>query len=131
MYNGLFHSHQQEKSVILAGLSIGTTESIQVIEPLIEMMKKTARENGVDTNELKFISDRGSAIIKCLSVCTHFNCTFHIANNLIKYVKRETGVTVSSEDGKVINTLLSEIAETADITEAVRNIWTIIGIFRK
>ena len=95
------------------------------------MMKKTARENGVDPNELKFISDRGSAIIKCLSVCTHFNCTFHIANNLIKYVKRETGVTVSSEDGKVINTLLSEIAETADITEAVRKIWTIIDIFRK
>ena len=95
------------------------------------MMKKTARENGVDPNELKFISDRGSAIIKCLSVCTHFNFTFHITSNLIKYVKRETGVALSSEDGKVINTLLSEIAETADITEAVRKIWTIIGIFRK
>ena len=61
----------------------------------------------------------------------HFNCTFHIANNLIKYVKRETGVSVSSEDGKAINTLSSEIAETADITEAVRKIWTIIDIFRK
>ena len=30
------------------------------------MMMKTARENGVDPNELKLISDRGSAIIKCL-----------------------------------------------------------------
>ena len=140
--DGTFHHHNwctmvfsttitQEKNVIVAGLSIGTTESVQVIEPLIEMMKKTARENGVDPNELKFISDSGSAIIKCLSGCTHFNCTFHIANNLIKYVKRETGVSVSSEDGKVINTLSSEIAETADITEAVRKIWTTIDIFRK
>ena len=83
------------------------------------MMKKTARENRVNHNELKFISDRGSAINKCLNWCTHFNWTFHITNNLIKHVKRETGVAVSSEDGKVINTLLSEIAETSDITEAV------------
>ena len=40
----------QEKNVILAGLSIGTTESVQVIEPLTETKKKTARENGVNPN---------------------------------------------------------------------------------
>ena len=79
----------QEKNVIIAGFSIWTTENVQVIEPLIEMMKKTARENGVDPNELKFISDSGSAIIKCLSGYTDFSCTFHIANNLINMWKEK------------------------------------------
>ena len=56
--DGTFHRHNkctmvfstiitQEKNVILAGISIGTTESTQVIEPLIKMMKRTAAANGV------------------------------------------------------------------------------------
>ena len=73
------------------------TESTSVIMPLIRMIKEAAAENGVDPAKLKFISDRGSAIIKSLQGCTVYNCTFHIAQNVVKHVKRETGVTVPSD----------------------------------
>ena len=55
--DGTFHRHNkctmvfstiitQEKNVILAGISIGTTESTQVIEPLIRMMRENSSSKG-------------------------------------------------------------------------------------
>ena len=70
-------------------------------------------------------------IIKSLSGCIHYSCTFHIANDLMRYVKRETGVSVSNDGVALINSLTAEIAKSADITEVVQKTRTIMDIFRK
>ena len=121
----------QENNIILGGISIGMTESTSVIMPLIRMIKEVAAENGVDPAKLKFISDRGSAIIKSLQGCTVYNCTFHIAQNVVKHVKRETGVTVPSDATSAINTQLAIIAKSADITEVTFRIMEIVRIFQQ
>ena len=85
----------------------------------------------MEVSELKFISDRGAAIIKSLSGHMYYICIFHITDNLVRHVKRETRISASNDTAVLTNSLLVEISKLTDITEVVQKTRTITDIFRR
>ena len=109
----------QNKEILCMGLCVHFEETKSSVSLLLIEMKERFIDSRFDYNSLIFMTDRGISITisveEIFPGCLRFNCTWHIAKNLLDYLKRQHGISITQGLHECFSAYCNQIALTGSL----------------